>query len=113
MIEVEYDDEEMELIRGLTEGRFFEVLEGDQLERFNDFLDDDQSIIVAGGFLLSYPLTEGGKVWFHYEYVQSDDDSLIFKSPTVLIPENPVDSSVPEDYENYPKFDLGETVYLA
>ena len=94
------------VVEHLVEAEFHKIWKGKELDVFYEFLRKDA--IPAKGFLVTFPLTQGGLVWFFYpitEVHQGEEDfSVEFGELVVAVPteENPGNGECPEEWKGYP-----------
>ena len=95
----------------LVQARFEAIFEdkGD-LDQFYNFLRT--SAVLAGGFVMSYPVTEGGLHWVLYRIKEVKDKGskldLVLDSAELLYSDDPTDRSKPDECMGYPVWWLEE-----
>lgn len=80
-----------QFLDGILQGRFTDVFQQEELERFYRFLDKRGR--ASGGFVISLPLETGGKAWFRYKI-----DTEASSSTEITI--NEIAAFVPDKFEN-------------
>lgn len=88
------------VIKYLGEANFRKIWRGKNLEFFYQFLKTRAE--AAGGFLITFPLEEGGFIWFFYPIKGVKKNSLELGTIEVRVPSNPSNRDCPNDLKGYP-----------
>lgn len=88
------------VVKWLTLGKFDKVWKGKNKEAFDRFLEEQAE--PAGGFVLTFPLSDGGLFWFFYKLIKNEGDKLIFESPEIYVPDEDDNQEGPPEYKGYP-----------
>ena len=98
-------------VRNLTEAKFEEIFDNkEDLDKFYTFLRN--RAVPAGGYVVSFPVTEGGLFWLLYKirtvrerrdklHLELDDFKLFY-------PKDFVDRTIPTECKGYPVWWLEE-----